>query len=727
MTYAQMEDKVQRLGYFLHGRGVQRGDPVPLAMPGCAAFCVAMLGVQEAGGAYLELAQTLAPNQSMDVLNRLSALRNHRLLLLLGPEGAQGTQVPVEKLGDAYEVHTLDDTGELLECRDLGLPKPVLPDLSPSDTYMYALTSGTTGRSKIVVQLHGSMLLSQDARQRRFPIEPGQAEAAMVFFLWSAYPVFTVGSICVILPRQAVVDPRVFFQWADNKNIHRALLTPSVADMLTSSQCVAKSITHIQLTGEPVRAGLVRRLRTCFPNAVLENAYSLNETGYVATQLVASPSQGLDPAISDTAFVGCGDSVLPHAAIVIKVGDRIASEGEVGEIHIGGFSVGAGYAGDDAATRKSFYNGPDQPWCSRAFAWFTPGDMGCIRGGVLEVHGRTQDNLRVRGFSLPVTAIIEVLQTHPDVSKAVLAVEDSKLIAFVVSDREVPRADLVQKIQAAGLPNYAIPNRIVAVQALPLEPTSLKLDMKALLAMAVRSADAAADSGLQDLLDRASARSESLKEAVQALAEAWGRLLAPPTLDSDFLTDGGHSLLAFRLLREAQDHASQAALRHLEVLEVQHVFRLRTFKQLAEHMFTTEPKEKEKQEARLERDPDVPVMAGKQATHRQALVAGASCRLPAVPDLESFWDLLKKAGENCRTASESELLEWWSADDLKDTSMVRCQAAFSDKELFAFDASFFGQTGLESELMDPQHRLWLMCLGGPVVPFIPFFLVMGFP
>lgn len=87
-------------------------------------------------------------------------------------------------------------------------------------------------------------------------------------------------------------------------------------------------------------------------------------------------------------------------------------------------------------------------------------------------------------------------------------------------------------------------------------------------------------------------------------------------------------------------------------------------------------------------------------------VVGLSGRFPGARGLDEFWDRLCEGAELVTFFSDEELLRRGvDRAALDDPYYVRAEAVLEDVELF--DASFFGFTAREAEILDPQHRLFL--------------------
>ena len=98
----------------------------------------------------------------------------------------------------------------------------------------------------------------------------------------------------------------------------------------------------------------------------------------------------------------------------------------------------------------------------------------------------------------------------------------------------------------------------------------------------------------------------------------------------------------------------------------------------------------------------------KDHAHFDIAVIGMSGRFPTARDLGQFWENLRAGVEVISRFTEAELLSAGvSPVLLHDPNYVKAGTVLEDAE--CFDASFFGFTPLEAEMMDPQHRLFLEC------------------
>jgi thioesterase domain-containing protein/acyl carrier protein len=166
--------------------------------------------------------------------------------------------------------------------------------------------------------------------------------------------------------------------------------------------------------------------------------------------------------------------------------------------------------------------------------------------GEIDLLGRADNQIKLRGYRIELEEIEAVLDSHPSISKSVAKVVsvgegDQCLVAYVVP-RDKNRVDEADWHQHAlrSLPWYMVPAAFMVVESFLLTPNG-KVDRKAVPAFQFsRPLDVEAGSEVQeDCLEL-------------TILQCWRTVLNRPDigLDHDFFHAGGHSLQAMRMLAE---------------------------------------------------------------------------------------------------------------------------------------------------------------------------------
>jgi thioesterase domain-containing protein len=220
---------------------------------------------------------------------------------------------------------------------------------------------------------------------------------------------------------------------------------------------------------------------------------------------------------------------------------RPLAPGVAGELYLGGSGLARGYLGRPALTAERFI--PD-PWSGELGArLYRSGDLGRhLPDGRIEVLGRTDFQLKIRGFRVEPQEVAAALLRHPSVREAVVVERrdrhDAALTAYVVPDRKPGTTPSeLQRYLAETLPGPMVPSAVVLLPALPLTRNG-KLDRQAL------PPPASAETDHQPSVEPLSTPTE-----VQ-LVHLWSELLGTTSIGrhDDFFELGGNSLLAIRLV-----------------------------------------------------------------------------------------------------------------------------------------------------------------------------------
>ncbi|MCZ7438058.1 amino acid adenylation domain-containing protein [Micromonospora sp. WMMC241] len=508
LTYRQLVERAAGVAAALRAHGVGRGDRVGVCGARTPDLVVTVVGVLLAGAAYVPL----EPGGPRDRLREIARDAGVRVVV-----------------GDAAAAEFGDEPG--VEALGLPGPAPLAPcPARPGDPAYVLFTSGSTGRPKGVLTTHRNAvefvtgvtaLTGADASVRSLGIASLGFDAATM----DLFVPLTLGGAVQLLGADDRSDPARLARFVAAHEVTWGFVTPTVLALLDPAD--APSWRVLLCGGEAVPAELVARWA---PGRRFLNGYGPTETTVLAV------GGDLTPADADPVPIG---RPLPnHRAYVVDAQLRPVPPGETGELLIGGPGLADGYLNRPALTAERFV--PDEFGDVPGGRLYRTGDL--VRqapDGRIVYLGRADRQVKVRGQRIELGEIEAVLAAHPGIERvaveAVPGPAGTELVAFLTPaaapDDDVLRAYAEQRLTAAMLPA-----RTVRLAALPVSPTTGKLDRPALRELATAAAPS------HD-------RPEGGDEVERAVRRLWTRLLGvAPAPDSDFLAAGGNSIAAMRLV-----------------------------------------------------------------------------------------------------------------------------------------------------------------------------------
>ncbi|MBA2891471.1 non-ribosomal peptide synthetase [Nonomuraea soli] len=490
-TYAELDREANRIAHHLIARGAGPENVVALALPRSAELIAAILAVLKTGAAYLPLDLTHPRERIASMLRDAGP----RLLLTCRSAG-----VPY---GDSLMLEELDGGPE----HDPGTP------LTPGTAAYVCYTSGSTGTPKGVVLEHRGLANLAANLGERLDAEGGPAHRVlqlvspgfdvMVSELATA---FTRGGCLVIAP--SVLTGEELGGFLREQRVSLAHMPPAI--LATVPRVPYPDLRMLVVGGEGCPAGLMEWWSA---GRTMINAYGPTEVTVDVSAWRCEPG---------TILVG---RPLPRIqAHLLDAALQPVPPGSRGELYVGGPGVGRGYLGRPGLTAARFVAWHDGTRLYRT------GDLARrLPGGELEFLGRADDQIKLRGHRIEPAEIEHTLGRAPGVTAAAVILRDDRLIAYIVPASANPAAVLSHA--RTQLPTHLLPAAILPLAALPLTPNG-KLDKAALPEPPATKHRPAR-----------TPREETLLRLFNDTLNA-----THLGIDDDFFANGGHSILATRLI-----------------------------------------------------------------------------------------------------------------------------------------------------------------------------------
>lgn len=508
------------------------GDaPVALLFDHHAPVIAAILGVLKAGKCYVCLDSTFPVHRNEAILRDVGS----RLVLC-------------DHANLSFAAALVSDGQSVLVYEDIySGPPSVNPGIPVSAGMALGIfyTSGSTGDPKGVLWRHDICLHRMLVDRLLSPVSPIDRLMLLTSLSFPAatsdvfWALLNGACLCIYdIRRQGGVAG--FAGWLQSQEITCMRSPVAFFRYFLETMLAGLALPRLRLvvlSGDTLFACDVARARTLLPACDrITYRYSMSETGLVC--LVNLPRE-----------VPIEDGIIPVGLPVpgkeVRLLDPMGSSlpdsaAQVGEIVVVSRYLAAEYWGQPEMTHACFVADPELP----GRRLFLSGDLGRFRpDGSLELLGRRDYRLKIRGYRVEVAAVEAALLRLEDIEAATVIPQpdpsgEKSLVAYIVlrSGRDTKTIELRRRL-AETLPDFMIPSRFELRDALPLTSNG-KIDRQAL-------ADPARAAPAPMLL---ASSPNGLTE--ERIARIWMEVLRLEQVcrKDDFFSLGGHSLLAARVV-----------------------------------------------------------------------------------------------------------------------------------------------------------------------------------
>ncbi|MDT5151867.1 MAG: 3-oxocholest-4-en-26-oate---CoA ligase [Mycobacterium sp.] len=495
LTYAELEEKANRLAHYLIDRGVKKDDKVGLYCRNRIEIVIAMLGIVKAGAILVNVnfryvegeLRYLFDNSDMVAVvhERQYADRVANVL----PDTPDVTTILVvdDGTGGSDENFTRYGGVEFYSALEQGSPERDFGPRSADDIYLL-YTGGTTGFPKGVMWRHEDIYrvlfggtdfatgepiadeydLSKAAAANppmiRYPIPPmihGATQSATWMSLFS-------GQTSVLTPEfnadevwRAIHEHKVNLLFFTGDAMARPLLDALLAHQEKGTEYDLSSLFLLASTAALFSTSIKEKFLELLPNRVITDSIGSSETGFGGTSIVAKgQSHTGGPRVT----------IDKNTAVLDEDGNPVVPGSGVRGIIAKRGHIPVGYFKDDEKTRQTFrvING---------VRYAIPGDYAQVEeDGSVTMLGRGSVSINSGGEKIYPEEVEAALKGHPDVFDAlVVGVPDPRFgqhVAAVVQPREGARPTLAEldAFVRSEIAGYKVPRSLWYVDEVKRSP-----------------------------------------------------------------------------------------------------------------------------------------------------------------------------------------------------------------------------------------------------------------
>ena len=485
LTFRELFDGAQRLAVGLHRQGLRAGDTAAVQLPNWVEFVQVLAALSRLGVIGVPIMPIYRRDEVGYVLSNagvravftpstfkkfgyldmyLGLRRDHPDLTIVVTRPDSAAQAIADADADVYTLHDMEaDTDDDSAREELGDPP------GPDEPFVIVYTSGTTSRSKGCV--HTFNTYCSGARALIAPF--GYTEADVQF---GPSPVgHTTGLVTsVLLPMLAGAATHLMAEWDPDRGIEEiqrfgctaAVTAPTfLHGLLSAYDAERHDLSSLRLwtcAGAPIPTAVVEQASATLPNVRVLSLYGRSEN------LVTTTCSVKDDVAR--ALISDGSAVPGSKVKIVDADGNEVPRGTEGDIAYRGPAHMIEYLANPEETGALFTND----------GFSMSGDLGVMTDdGYVRVTGRTKDIVIRGGMNISVREIEEMLAHHPGLQAfSVVGMPDERLgervCCFLVTapGHKTPTVeDLREFLLARGMPIQKTPERVVAVDALPMTAT----------------------------------------------------------------------------------------------------------------------------------------------------------------------------------------------------------------------------------------------------------------
>src|ERR1051325_9075098 len=417
LSYSDLENQANAVAAKL--KRYESGTLVGVVMKKGWEQVAAVLGILKAGAAYVPI-----DSQLPDARRRELIANAELRVVLTQPDLAQQLSWPRDVAVET--VNWEDHPAETIESG---------PELEPDQLAYVMYTSGSTGTPKGVMIGHDSVVNRMIDVVNRFGLTIADKAPALTTLhpdlaVFDIFGMLAVAGGTIVMPdpdRQ--LDPAHWLDLIAREEVTIWNSVPAFMQMFVESQAAnagAAKLRLVLLSGDFIPVALPDRIRAL--NDTLQ-VISLGGPTETTVWDICYPIGQIDPEWTSIPY---GSPMVNSRYYILKDNLESCPTWVTGEICIAGVGLARGYWRDTEKTERQFITHSET-----GERLYRSGDLGrLLPDGNIEILGRSDFQVKIRGHRIELEEIESVLEQHPQVESAFATVHDvngsKQLVAYTV-------------------------------------------------------------------------------------------------------------------------------------------------------------------------------------------------------------------------------------------------------------------------------------------------------